>query len=237
MKRVLAATTMAVALAALTFVPQASAGNLQIRLGGFFPSASSNLFSDDSSLYRIDQDHPLKKSDWAGGTGGIEFSHRVGHNLELGFHLDGFEREMDTSYNDYTRPSGGDIFQTLRLNEVPLGVTLRIVGGSRHSTVRPYIGVGPDIVFWRYEEEGSFIRFSDPTLPIVDDDFVRSEGTALGAHVAAGLRVAINEDIGLLAEGRYLAAGKKTMKDDFAGTGLKIDLNGASALVGFYVNF
>lgn len=234
MNRVLAATTTALALAVFTSATSASAGNLQLRVGGFFPRASGNLFVDDSDLYRTNSGDPVKTSDWAGWTGGIEFSQALDRNVELGFHVDGYGRELETSYNKYTRPSGGEIFQTLRFSEVPVGFTVRLIGGSRHSTVRPYIGVGGDVVFWKYEEEGSFIRFTDASLPIVDD-FFRSSGAALGGHVAGGVRLALSHDIGVLAEGRYLVVGTKEMKDDFGAN--RIDLNGASANVGFYINF
>jgi outer membrane protein W len=235
MKRVLAATTTAFAIGILAFSSSASAGgNLQLRVGGFAPRADSNLFADDTSLYQTDIDRPVKKSDWSGVMGGIEYSHTLDRNLELGFHMDGFSKSVDTSYRDYTRSDNGEIFQTLSLSEVPIGVTLRLIGGSRHSTVRPYIGIGPDVVFWQYKERGSFIDFTDSTFPIVDDRF-RSEGAALGGHVAVGLRLALSRDTGLTAEGRYLAAAKADMGDDFHGN--KIDLNGASATVGFYVNF
>jgi len=233
MKRALSATAAAVTMSFLASASSASAGNLQLRAGAFFPRAESKLFYDDTSLYARDFNQPVKTSDWTGFTGGIEYSSRVGRNLELGFHLDGYGRSFDTFYNDYTRPSGGEIRQTLNFSELPIGLTLRYIGGTKHSKVRPYIGIGPDLIIWQYDEEGSFINFDDNSLPIVEDHF-RSDGSSFGGHIAAGLRMALSHDVGFTVEGRYLAGPKADTGEDFFS---EIDLSGASATVGFYVNF
>jgi opacity protein-like surface antigen len=235
MKRALAATAAAITISILASASSASAGNLQLRVGGFFPRVDSKLFADDTSLYATDASgRPVKKSDWTGVAGGAEYSSPLGRNVELGFHIDGYGRALDTFYNDYARPSGGEIRQTLTFSEVPVGFTVRFIGGGKHSAVRPYVGAGADVIFWQYDEEGSFIDFADDSFPIIDDHF-RAKGAALGGHVAAGLRVALSHDVGLTAEGRYLVGPKKEMGDDFSRN--QIDLSGASATVGFYVNF
>jgi opacity protein-like surface antigen len=235
MKRALAATTTVVALTVLAFAPAASAGTLQARFGAFFPHASSQLFADDTSLYAAASNgRPVTASDWTGFVGGLEYSSRIGRNVEIGIHTDWYGRSLDTFYNGYTRDNGGEIFQTLALDVIPVGATVRFIAGDKYSKVRPYIGIGPDLVFWNYEEKGDFVDFGDPTLPVVGDHF-QSSGTAFGGHAVAGLRVAINQDFGLTAEGRYLATGTVDMGDDFRGH--RIDLSGASAMVGFYVHF
>jgi hypothetical protein len=58
-----------VAAAVLAAPLSASAGDLTLRVGAFFPSVNSNLFADDSDLYSLvgsgDAIPPgLKKSDW-----------------------------------------------------------------------------------------------------------------------------------------------------------------------------
>jgi opacity protein-like surface antigen len=226
MSRVLAAAIVATAL--LGTASSATAGSLELRLGGFIPRADSLLFDDNAELYGT------QKSDWSGLTGGIEYRHRFnGSSLELGVHVDGFTRELDTSYRDYVGDGDREIEQTLKLSTAPLGVTLRFAPGDRHARIQPYIGAGVDVVFW--EEFGEFIDFLDEDLPIVNDSFV-SDGAALGMHVAGGLRVALSPDFGLSAEAKYLLAGKPDMGGDF-GDDLQIDLSGASVTVGFFVNF
>jgi outer membrane protein W len=234
MKRALAATT-AFVLTILASAPSASAGTLQARFGAFFPRADSQIFSDDTQLYGAASDgRPVTASKWTGFTGGLEYSTRIGRNLEIGFHTDWYGRSLDTFYNAYTRDNGGEIFQTLSLDVIPVGATVRFIAGDKHSKLRPYFGIGPDLVFWQYEEKGDFIDFGDPTRPIIGDHF-RSDGTAFGGHAVAGLRMAINQDFGLTAEGRYLATTTVDMGQDFRGN--RINVSGASALLGFYVSF
>jgi len=202
------------------------AGGLDLRAGAFFPRADSNLFTDDSELYTV------KKSDWKGFSGGAEYSLNLGRQVELGFHIDGYGRTLDTEYRDFERPGGRPITQTLKLTTAPVGVTLRFVPGGRHGAT-PYIGGGVDVVYYEYEEFGDFIDFQDPDLNIISDDFI-DKGAAFGAHAVAGLRIPINHDFAITAEGRYLWS-KANMGEDFRGN--KIDLGGPSAFVGLHISF
>lgn len=217
-----------VVLGVLAALPaSARAGGLDVRFGGFQPHADSNLFDDDASLYTI------RKRNWRGFTGGAEFSSRIARNLEIGFHLDGYGRERDTHYRDFVREDGSEIRQTLKLNIVPVGVTLRLVPTGRHTRIAPYIGAGVDAFFWKYEEFGDFIDFGDPENPIIADSF-RSDGVATGFHVAGGLRLFVSDDFGVTGEVRYTAA-KGNMGDDF--TGNRIDVGGFGATVGMHLRF
>jgi Outer membrane protein beta-barrel domain len=227
-------------LALVAAVPaSARAGGLDLRLGAFFPSGNSNLFDDDSQLY-LHNGHPVTKSDFNGIYGGLEYNARLARNVEIGFSVDGYGRSLDTSYRDFVSPNGDEIRQTLKLNIVPVGVSIRIVPTNRRAAVAPYIAVGADLVFWNYEEFGDFVDFSAPApQPIVPDHF-KSSGVAPGAHVAVGVRIALARDFSLVGEGRYLWA-KADMGGDFAptqpGLGNRIDLGGASATLGFHLRF
>ena len=223
-------------LGLLAAVPAtARASSLELRVGGFFPRADSNLFSDDSALYTV------QKKDWQGVTGGAEFSFTPAEHVEIGLSIDGYGRRVDTNYRDYTRDSGSEIFQTLKLTVVPIGATLRLLPADRHATLSPYIGVGPDLIYYRYEEFGDFIDFQSPGpgLDIVSDDFV-SEGARPGFHVTAGLRVRMGHDFAILGEGRYQWA-KATLGGDFrpqpGQDALRLDMSGFSAVVGLSIRF
>jgi opacity protein-like surface antigen len=228
-------------VAAVLFVPAgASAGNLTLRAGGFFPRTQSTLFTDISDLYtRVGSgDDPdllpgIEKSDWAGLTGGIAYFSKVAPNVELGVSIDGYGRRLDTSYRNYTRPDGSEVEQTLRLVMVPIGLSLRIVPTSRRARIAPYLEVGADAIHYKYEEFGDFIDFFDDGLPVEGDSFV-SEGFGFGFHVAAGLKVPLNPDFSIVGEGRYQRA-KRQMADDFRNS--EIDLGGWSATVGINVRF
>jgi opacity protein-like surface antigen len=212
---------------------RADAGGLDLRIGGYFPRGNDTLFQDVRDLYLVE------KSDFFGVYGGIEYNQVLMDNVELGIHLDGYGRTVDTSYRDYTRPGGDEIFQSLKLNMVPLGVSIRFVPTSKRARIAPYVGGGVDAIFYHYEESGDFIDFFDPELAIVGDTFV-SDGAAFGFHVLGGLRVYINRDIAIVGEGRYQWA-KDDMGDDFAPneTGLvnRLDLSGWTATIGVHIRF
>jgi hypothetical protein len=220
---------IAVIILGLLALPAATAraGSLDARVGAFFPRAESNLFDDDAELYTVEN------SDWRGISGGIEYSGRLVPNVEFGLHLDGYGRTVHTSYRDFVRESGREITQSLKLNIVPLGLSVRLVPTSRRASFAPYVAAGVDLYYWRYEEFGDFVDFDDPDLPVIGDAFV-SEGVAPGFHVAAGLRVPLNRDFSLTGEVRYNIA-KDDMGDDFRGN--RIDLGGVNATLGVHIRF
>jgi hypothetical protein len=212
-----------------------SAGNLDLRVGAFFPRAESSLFHDDRSLYTVDPG-----SDFDGWYGGIEYSMKVANNVELGFSVDGYGNGVDTSYRDYVRHDGDEIFQRLELSIIPVGLSLRVVPTSRRAKFAPYLAVGADAVFWRYREFGDFVDFDDPDLEVIADSF-EATGVQPGLHGAVGFRVALSPDFSLTAEGRYLWAPLETMGDDFSpnapGLENEIDLSGFSVTVGLHIRF
>ena len=231
MTRAIAVVVLAVL--ALTPLP-AHASDLDLRIGAFFPRAESNLFDDNRELYGFGENDPLEKSDWIGWYGGIEWRFRVAPSLYVGLHLDRYGRTLDTEYVDFERPSGRPIEQSLKLSIVPLGASLRWVPRDGRRDISPYLGAGVDAVFYKYEEFGDFIDFFDDGLPVIEDHFT-DDGTTLGFHVLAGLRVPVSDDFSLIGEARYLWA-RTDMGDDF-GRDLRIDLSGLSATVGVSVRF
>jgi Outer membrane protein beta-barrel domain len=228
MRRVLAVLTLGV-VAALP--SPAAAGGLDLRIGGFVPVEKGTFFRDLRELHTVD------KGDFKGIYGGVEYSFGLGENLELGLHVDGYGRTRHTSYRDFTRPSGREITQSLQLQSVPVGMTLRYVPRPGRGEVTPYFGVGADLVIWSYDAEGDFIDFESADMRVIPDHFV-SDGTAPGFHVAAGLRVPVGYDFAIVGEVRYLWA-KDDMGGDFrAYVGEhKLDLSGVSATLGVNVRF
>ncbi len=158
---------------------------------------------------------------------------KLAKGVHLGFHVDGYTRTVDTSYRDFVHDSGREIRQSLQLDVVPLGVSLRFVPIDRRGRVTPYAVVGADVFFYEYEEWGEFVDFDSPDLDILDDSFI-SYGATPGFHVAAGLRVPLDRDWSLFGEGRYQWA-KADMGDDFRGS--ELDLSGATALFGVRLQF
>ena len=91
---------------------------------------------------------------------GIEWLVPIGEFLEAGAGLHFTTRSVDTIYDDYVRPDGSEIDQQLKLRNVPLSATIRVLPLGRHVPFQPYVGGGIGINFWRYAETGDFIDFS-----------------------------------------------------------------------------
>lgn len=220
--------SFAFASAAFLAGPPAQASGLELRLGGYIPRADSILFRDSEELYGV------QKSDFQSFAGGVEYSKTLGPMLEIGFSLDGSGRDVPSSYRDYTRPSGREIQQTLRLVTAPLSATLRLVPQGRSRVVAPYVGVGFSLINWQYEEWGDFIDFDDRGLPVVADSF-KSTGTAPGLLLNAGVRVRINDDLSAVADFRRFQGREERMSGDFAPN--ELDLTGNMFTVGVRVRF
>lgn len=213
---------------------ESAASGLELRVGGMVPRAKSILFDDDVSLYRVE------KKDFAGGFGGIEFTKGVSSNFELGLSVDGYGREIPTSYRDFTRPSGREIEQTIRLVIVPASAILRVLPGGRYRELTPYLGAGIAAISWQYEEFGDFIDFVAPGQPVSFDSF-KSRGSTAGLVLNAGLRYRINEDLQVTADFRNFS-GEQTMGGDFktrerGATPNVIDVSGAAFTVGVRLTF
>jgi hypothetical protein len=208
----------------------AAASGVELRLGAFFPRAESTLFDDTSELFTADRD------DWTEFSGGLEYTFRVAPKIHLGLHVDGYQETLHTSYRDFTFESGREITQSLKLSVVPLGASIRFVPIDRKGAITPYISVGPDVIFYEYEEFGDFIDFdtADFTGADVINDAFFSEGAAFGFHVSGGVRIPLNRDWSVLGEGRYQWA-EDDMGDDFRGSGL--DLSGFSGYFGIRLDF
>jgi hypothetical protein len=237
-----AAALMALGLVAAS--PAAGwASGIELRLGGFFPRGHSNLFDDVNELYTPDSRRDecsattcpgVSTNDFDGFYGGAEYSFSLNPRLELGISVDGYSKEINSSYRASVRDDGGDINQTLELTLVPVGLSLRVLPLDRHAPVQPYLTIGGDLFYYRYTEIGDFIDFFDDNRPISFDSF-QSDGVVFGGHAAAGLRVPIGHDFAITGEVRYQFAPRKQMDDDFSLN--EIDVTGTSATIGVRLRF
>jgi opacity protein-like surface antigen len=238
MRRAICVLTLAV----LAVWPRpSSAGNLDLRVGAFFPRADSDLFADDSDLYVRDGQR-LATSDWVGWAGGIAYNSKLADNIEIGVSLDGYGKKLHTSYLAFTdETTGGEIRQNLELAMVPVGVSLRLVPTRRSARVAPFVEIGPDLVFYEYKEEGDFLVDPGDVNCVTRDgcnvypDLFKSTGAAFGFHAAGGVRVAVSDDVSVVGQYRYYFVGRPEMGDDFGG--FHLDLNGGMATFGFNVRF
>ena len=180
---------------------------------------------ENRDIYLFDFD------DFNSGSVGAEYLVSFGEFLEAGAGIGFTSRSVDTIYENFERPDGTEIEQTLKLRVVPMTATVRILPLGRSGVFQPYVGGGLGIFNWRYSETGDFIDFTDPDLAIFSESFTAT-GTSLGPVAVFGARFPIgNATLG--GEVRYQNAEGDLDERDFLGP--KIDLGGFhySATVGF----
>jgi hypothetical protein len=161
---------------------------------------------------------------------GVEYLVGFGDYFEAGAGIGFTNRTVDTIYDDYVRPDGSEIEQSLKLRIVPMSATVRVLPLGRFAAFQPYVGGGIGIYNWRYSETGDFIDFSVPGRTIFRDTY-SATGTSIGPVAVFGARVPLgNATIG--GEVRYQKAEGDLDERDFLGP--KIDLGGFhySATVG-----
>ena len=186
---------------------------------------ADDVLVEDRSLFLFDFD------DFNSASVGFEYLFGLGEYLEAGAGLGFTSRGVDTIYDDYVRPDGSEIEQTLKLRIVPITATVRLLPLGRSSVFQPYVGGGIGIYNWRYSETGDFVDFTLSGFPVFRDSYVES-GTSIGPVAVFGARFPVgNATIG--GEVRYQKAEGDLDTRDFLGS--KIDLGGFhySATVGF----
>lgn len=169
--------------------------------------------------------------DFTSGSVGADYLFALGDFLEAGAGIAFTSRGVDTIYENFERPDGSEIEQTLKLRVVPMTATVRILPLGRSSGFQPYVGGGIGIYNWRYSETGDFIDFTLPGRPIFRESY-SATGTSVGPVAVFGARFPIGS-LMIGGEMRYQKAEGELDENDFLGP--KIDLGGFhySATVGF----
>jgi hypothetical protein len=162
---------------------------------------------------------------------GAEYLVSFGEFFEAGGGIGYTNRSVDTIYEDYERPDGSEIEQTLKLRIVPMTATVRVLPLGRSNAFQPYVGGGIGIHNWRYSETGDFIDFSLPGRPIFRESYTAT-GTSVGPVAVFGARFGVG-NVTFGGEVRYQKAEGELDERDFLGP--KIDLGGFhySGTIGF----
>jgi opacity protein-like surface antigen len=201
---------------ALAASPAARADDRWLLIGrvGVFTPRVSQL---DDLLAERTRTLALHETDWLGVLGGVEVAVRATGFLELGQHFDAQQAVVDRAPDSVSDAS------SLLAETVVVGLTARLIPTRPGARFAPYVAAGPDLVVWRYEETvGS---------PAGER---KADGTGLGFHAAAGLRVFLTHSFALSAEYRRQFA-EDDMKGDF--TGRHIDLTGSMVTLGLAYRF
>jgi hypothetical protein len=231
----------------LTARPVQAQQSLDFYLGGFTPRGDQTFATDGSSVIsgRDTNDvlaananvggFDFSLKDLKGVTGGFDWivglNEHFDASLGLGFH----SKTAPSRYVYYYNPdTGGDITQDFKLRVVPFTATIRFLPIGRHDAIIPYIGGGVGVNFWRYEEAGQFIEFSESDLPVFSNAYPVS-GASAGPVALLGVTVPIGA-FGVGFEARYSRA-VGSLPDDQGFYGTKIDLGGMNYLFTMHLRF
>ena len=198
---------------------------------GLFAVRGEDARTDGDALVENRGIYLFDFNDFNSASIGAEYLAPLGEYFEAGAGIGFTSRAVDTIYDDYVRPDGSEIEQTLKLRIVPISATVRLLPLGRSSAFQPYLGGGIGIYNWRYSETGDFIDFSLPNRPVFRETY-SATGTAVGPVAVFGARFPLG-DVTIGGEVRYQKADGDLDEQDFLAP--KIDLGGFhySATVGF----
>jgi hypothetical protein len=123
--------------------------------------------------------------DFNGPSIGGEWLIPLGQYVEAGAGASFTRRTVNSVYTRLVNADNSEIEQQLRLREIPVDFTFRVLPLGQHNGFQPYIGGGLGVIRWRYSESGQFVDTTDNS--IFNGSFVQS-GTATGPVAMGGLR-------------------------------------------------
>lgn len=242
MRRFFAATTIAAGVfltaSAAAAPPPGRDGAFNFRLGGFFPTGSSDFWATNEAAFTLDH------SDFNGLIGGVGYNATINNYLEFDANVDFYTSTVSSTDRFYVDDFGDPIIHDSRLSNLPLSVGLRVLPLGRyarrgtdgnHYVRRPtfYLGGGVGMSYWQYEEQGDFVA-SD--LSIVYDRFVAS-GLAFQTYAMVGIEFPVAPEWNITFEVRQ-SWSDATPGGSFASINPgSLDLGGTSILLGGSVRF
>jgi len=191
-------------------------------IGYFMLKGLESRVEDDVLLNNLQNAHPLlfEINDFNSATFGAEYLYGIGSHFEAGVGVGYTQRTVPTIYEDLVRPGDVEIEQELKLKQVPVTFTGRVLLLPRGSAAEPYVGAGLVAIRYRYSEVGDFVDANGDVFP---ERYV-AEGVAVGPTVFGGVRGVVD---------RYTVGGEVRWQKA-EGTGLfekgflgdKLDLGG-----------
>jgi hypothetical protein len=216
--------------------PRVSIG---VRGGMFFHRADSDLYDFAEENLTVD------RSDFRGGSIGIEGGVFVGPRVEVTFSIDGSSVSLDSEYRDWVEDDGSadglPIRQTTELREGPaasLGARWYLLERGESlgefvwlpSAWNAFVGGGVGITAYDLVLSGDFVSESDG---VISTERFASSGSDFFPFVSGGLEIGLTRRTALVVEGRYRWASENLSRDfeDFAEP---LDLSGHRLTAGLF---
>lgn len=212
-------------------------GSLTFRAGPMLYRAGGDLFD------QITSDLTLERSDFRTPAVGAELLFMPTSRIDLAIGLMYTNTESPSEFKHWVEPNPDPnglplpIEQTTRLRAIPVTISLRYQLLPRGRKVgelawiprktTPYVGAGGGLVFYRFEQQGDFINFSNSNISA---STITSSGEGAIFHALAGADYWLTSKFGLNVEARY-THGSANPDEGFR-TFDSLDLGGVSVTAG-----
>ncbi len=199
---------------------------LRFRFGLFEPNGDSDGWD---TVFEGFTGQPSDLQDFVWGA---DFLWLTGRHTGILFGASAYRGKTTSAYEDWQAADGGEIRHTtsLEISDLTAAFVYRFSNGP----VRPYVGLGGGIVWYTLADEGEFIDFGSPDLPVIWA-WYGARDTTFEVFGLAGLDIPLSHNWSFIVEARYRWA-EDTLSEDFAGFG-ELDLSGYKISVGIGISF
>jgi hypothetical protein len=216
--------------------PRVSIG---IRGGMFFHRADSDLYDFAEENFTVD------RSDFRGGSIGIEGGVFVGPRVEVTFSIDGSDVTLDSEYRDWVEDDGSadglPIRQTTELREGPavsLGARWYLLERGESlgefvwlpSSWNAFVGGGAGITGYDLVLSGDFVSESDGGI---SSERFASSGSDFFPFISGGVEIGLSRRTALVVEDRYRWASEN-LGPEFQDFAEPLDLSGHRLTAGLF---
>ncbi len=201
-------------------------GSVRGSIGIFSPQGDSQYWDDTFDAFTG------SPSSFEDVVFGFDYLWRTSRRSGLLFGTSFYSGATTQAYLDWVDGDGNDVSHTTTLDLTDL--TAAYVWRFGAHGARPYIGGGGGLLWWGLREEGYFIDFAEPDLPIVYA-WYDAGGTTWELFALAGLDVPLGYRWSFFIEGRYRWS-EAELDEDFSGFGT-LDLSGLQLVGGLSWNF
>jgi hypothetical protein len=206
-------------------------GALAFKLGSFFPGGESELWTVNTETFDFDV------GDFNYLMGGVELDLELTNHLDIAIGFDGYSRRVDSTYRDFVRDDGTEIFQSFKLKVLPITGGLRFLPVGKFRRLIPHVALGAGLYYFDYQEQGDFINSA--SLQIFPGAF-SDRGLVPGIQAGAGAEYLFSEGIDP-GEGWYLFGQfrRHWVSAELAGdfTEEDLDLGGSEIAFGLSLRF
>lgn len=218
------------------FLFRAPAGQVSLRIGFDSAIAGSDVFA------QVVEELTLNQGDFSSMTFASDVDYGLTPRLDLRFSFAFSRSTTPSDYRHFVDNNRQEIQQTTGFDRLPLTASLKAYLANPGRSVghfawipsryAPYVGAGGGAMWYRFEQRGDFVDFTD--FKVFPDHFL-SEGWTPTLQTFVGTDVSLNPRFAVTVEGRYQWARAQLSRDfvDFQ----PINLSGFALTAGFSIRY